>query len=130
MKIRVLGVLLVLFLAICCKPDSYYKETIMLNLTTWNFPDTVKVLEKFDLSLSTQIKSSCISNPEFAIDGYATNASKIYAYGLFEYHNSNCTDILLYKDTTLSVSIKQAGKYYLLFLKDDKWKVDSIMVLP
>ncbi len=130
MKIRVLGVLLIFILAICCKPNSYYKETIMFSLTSWHFPDTVKVSESFDLFLSTQITSSCISNPEFAIEEYSSNASKIYAYGVYEYHNNNCTDIILDKDTTLSVNIKQTGKYYLLLLKDDKWKVDSIMVLP
>lgn len=125
-----LGLLLVLFVAICCKPERYYRETVMINLTSWDFPDTVKVLEYFDLSLSTQVKSSCISKPEFAIEGYRSNASKIYAYGVYEYNNNDCTERIVNRDTTLSVNIKQIGKYYLLLLKDDKWNVDSIMVLP
>ncbi|HCT30638.1 MAG TPA: hypothetical protein DIW31_07855 [Bacteroidales bacterium] len=132
MKVRNIFIIIttLVIIVLGCKPDSYYKNTVVLNLTGWSYPDTVKVSTDFDLHLSTISHSSCTKKHNFVLEHIDTDVYKIYATGVYISYNNNCHEKIVETDTTITGSISEVGRYYFLFLNENVWKVDSIQVIP
>jgi len=125
------GFILFAFAAIyACKPDSYVKNTVILNLTDWNLPDTVKVNVDFDMYVSTKTTTSCEKDAKFVINQVAEDAYKVFGTATYESYNSECPEKIVEIDTMLSGKISMVGRYYFLFLKENIWNVDSIQIVP
>ena len=117
--------------------DNYTQCTVSLNLTAWNLPDTVKVSTPFDLSLSSKTESSCIRDLDFIVsraseydDVHFNDNYKVYAKAIYENHGETCSELIVYKDTTIKVTLSHSGKYYFYFFKDDIFNKDSILIIP
>jgi len=123
-------ILFVLAAVFACKPESYVKEAVVINLTDWNLPDTVKVNVGFDIYVSTKTTTSCEKDVKFFINQIAENAYKVFGTATYESYNSECHEKIVEIDTTLSVNISKVGRYYFLFLKESLWNVDSIQIVP
>ncbi len=123
-------ILFVVIVVVGCKPESFVKQSVMLNLTNWNLPDTVKVTVDFDLFLSTETTSSCEKNTKFVITQIADDAYKVYGAATYVSFNSECYSEIIKTDSTFEGNISKVGRYYFLFLKDELWNVDSIQVVP
>jgi hypothetical protein len=108
---------------------SYEKSDVVLNLLSWSLPDTAKVSVSFNTSLHSVIDNSCTKNLRFTIDKYDNFTYRVYARALYENHGELCNDILVYKDTTLSIKLDYVGKYYFYFLKGGVFKKDSIIII-
>lgn len=115
---------------ISCKPDSYYKYDIQLDIVAWSMPDTVNVSQDFNIYLKTQSFSSCTKKHDFAIIQVNNNTFEVYGTAIHESYNGNCTEKFVEVDTTISGHIEVVGRFYFLFLYDQYWKVDSIQVVP
>lgn len=113
-----------------CKTDSYVKSSEMLNLTDWNLPDTAILNVDFDMNVSTKTTSSCEKDVRFVINQIADDAYEVYGTATYESYNSECREKIVEIDTTISGSISKVGRYYFLFLKENKWNVDSIQIVP
>lgn len=122
--------LLLVVLLMGCNPSGSVKQTVILNLTNWSLPDTVKVKTPFNLALNAKAESSCISNIEFITEAFGVVSYKVYAVATYKSYNDNCNYLLTNKDTTLSGNFDQVGRYYFYFLKGDKWNKDSITIIP
>lgn len=126
-----IGVLtLVITMSRCMDGGSYAKYEVVLNLTSWNLPDTAKISVPFSTSLHSVIDNSCLKNLRFVIDKYDNVTYRGYAHALFENHGEACYDVQEYKDTTINVTINSAGKYYFYFLREGIFRRDSIVIIP
>ncbi len=126
-----IGVLtLVITLCKCMDGGSYEKYEVVLNLTSWSLPDTAKVSVPFSTSLLSVIDNSCLKNLRFVIDKYDNVTYRGYAHALFENHGEACNEKQEYKDTTISVTLNSAGKYYFYFLREGIFRRDSIVIIP
>ncbi len=117
--------------------DNYSQYTVALNLTGWNLPDTVKVSTPFNLTLSSKTESSCVSNLVFIVASvesedniHSVDNYNVYAQAIYENHGETCSNLIVYKDTTISLTLSKAGKYYYNFLKDNILNKDSILIIP
>lgn len=127
-----IGILTLVITLSKCKLDggSYEKYDMVLNLISWSLPDTAKVSVSFNTSLHSVIDNSCTKNLRFTIDKYDNFIYRAYARALYENHGEACNDMLIYKDTTLSLKLDYVGKYYFYFLKGGVFKEDSIVIIP
>lgn len=130
MKIKISVIFVAIMFVLACKPESYYKDTVVLNLTGWSYPDTVKVSTNFELNLSTITKSSCTKTPGFVIEHVTTDTYHIYATAIYESYNNDCHEKIVETNKAISGEISEVGRYYFLFLKDNYWIRDSIQVIP
>jgi len=117
--------------------DNYSQYAVALNLTGWNLPDTVKVSMPFNLTLSSKTESSCVSNLVFIVASVESEDNihsvanyNVYAQAIYENHGETCSNLIVYKDTTISLTLSKAGKYYYNFLKDNILNKDSILIIP
>jgi len=117
--------------------DNYTQCTVALNLTAWNLPDTVKVSTPFNLTLSSKTETSCLSNLVFIVasagsgdDIHSVDNYNVYAQAIYENHGETCSDLIVYKDTTISITLSKSGKYYYNFLQNNILNKDSILIIP
>jgi hypothetical protein len=116
--------------------DQYSQYSVALNLTAWDLPDTVNVSTPFNIILRSKTESSCLSNLRFVVskNGYDEIHSMpkyyVYAQATYENHGETCYEQVAYKDSTMSFTLSEAGKYYFYFAKNDIYNKDSIVVNP
>ncbi len=117
------------FTLIRCKlEESYLKQTVNLNLTGWDLPDTADVSVPFNLIVSSSTENSCYGKIDFKLE---TINGKEYVYASSNYleTGSGCSILTTYKDSIVNLTINQAGKHYYYFLKENKWNKDSIEIV-
>ncbi len=126
-----IGILiLVITLSKCIDGGSYEKYDVVINLTSWNLPDTAKVSVPVNTSLHSVIENSCVKNLKFIVERYNDNTYRVYAHAIYENRGEACYDVLEYKDTTINVTLDHAGKYAFYFLKEGVFRKDSIIIIP
>jgi hypothetical protein len=120
----------VTFTLVRCKleGDNYTRSVVKLNLTSWALPDEAIVSTPFNLTLNSCIENSCLSDIQFRI---VTENGKNYVYAQSIYENSgeDCLPLEICSDSTMAVTISQAGKFYYYFLKENVWNKDSINIV-
>ena len=111
------------------KSDNYIKTVVELNIDSWVLPDEATVSSPFNLILHASTENTCYSGIQFAIE---ENDGKkyVYAQSVFENSGEVCPPLTVYKDSTISITLSQAGKTYYYFLNENKWKKDSIIINP
>ncbi|NVO09085.1 MAG: hypothetical protein HXX16_03895 [Bacteroidales bacterium] len=122
--------ILIITLSRCMDGGSYEKYDVVLNLTSWSLPDTAKVSVPFNTSLTSLLDNSCLKNMRFEVDKYDNVTYRVYARAVYENHGEMCYDTQNYKDTTISITIEDPGKYYFYFLREGKFRKDSIVIKP
>jgi len=110
--------------------ENWIKSEIFVNLTSWNLPDTAKVSTPFNLTLNSFIESTCIHNLEFVVNKYNDSIYTVWAHAIYENSGEDCLVLTDYKDSTVSITLNQTGKYYYFFLNEDLFKADSIIIIP
>lgn len=109
---------------------NYLKYEMLVNLTNWDLPDTVKISTPFNIDVRTQIENSCVKNTEFFLDKYNDTIYRVYASAKYENHGEDCASIIEYKDSSFNVTLSKTGKCYFLFLSEGNFKPDSVIVIP
>lgn len=124
--------LVLLFSITRCKLDSnnYIKTSVFLSVLGWNLPDSSKVSTPFELKLRSCAENSCTYNFCFYVDQYDASTFRVLAKGVYESHGETCSVVSTFIDSTKTITINQAGKYYFYFLKNDFWEKDSIIIVP
>jgi len=114
-----------------CEPSgSYVEYTVYLNISTWNLPDTATVSVPFNIDLTSVNDNSCVNSINFIIEGIDAGNCKVYAQAIYENHGQECNLIDEVKDTTLTGSYSQIGKFYFYIWNEYEWKMDSIIIIP
>ena len=123
---------LVLLTVNSCKLESssFQKQDVFLYISGWELPDTAKVSTPFNIALSSGIDNSCIHNLQFVISNYDAITFRVYAQATYINHGEDCYDVVVPKDTVISGNLSEIGKYYFLFLQNNYWIKDSIIIIP
>ena len=120
----------IIFTLVRCKLEgsNYSKTLVTLNLTSWNLPDQAVVSVPFNIRLYSCTENTCYGDIYFKI---TTDSGKkyVYAQSFFENTGEECPLYTVCNDSTVSVTITQAGKYYYYFAYNDIWNKDSIEVV-
>lgn len=112
-----------------CKLDeSYLKQYVDLNLTSWDLPNEGAVSVPFNLIVSASTDNTCYGKIVFQIE---ENSGKRYVYASSVYEESaeGCSNLVTENDSIMSITLNVAGKHYYYFLKENKWNKDSITIL-
>ena len=122
---------LISFVVVNCKPtDNYTKSTLILNLTSWNLPDTAKLSTPFNLALHSQTDNSCTSKVQFVLDQVNDTIYQVYGKATYENRGESCLYLVVNKDSTISLTLNKKGKFRFYFLNNDTYKKDSITIIP
>jgi len=114
----------------CDKKDSGIKSTVILDLTSWDLPDTTTVNTPFDLSLNSAITNTCTHGLSFEILRSDEKKFNVYAQATYENSGEACDDSYIHYDTTIAITHTSVGRYYYSFLYDGVFKKDSIEIIP
>ncbi len=127
---RLLILMLPILLFSCLKEESSAKKYLgVVNIVSFNMPDTAFLLQPFQIKIIAEAETSCWSNlyADFSIYQNAYEYS-LAAYGWYT-PSSGCASSKVSLDTTLTVTFDKKGLFYIYYAKTETDIIkDSILI--
>lgn len=118
-----------LFVGCKLKSETFVSQEVDLNLTSWDLPNEGTKSVPFSVDVESKTENGCYGKIAFEVEVFNGN-EYVFAQTVYTNSGEECADIITTKDSTISITKSQAGKYYYYFLKDYKWNKDSIIINP